>query len=334
MAENARRLYPPTTPLAAPQVSGERSQGPHPVILDPGPCPERRFIGHWQDLLWDLSCLEGVGIEVATPSASLTHRGALAGLRVHGDIAHLKAEGFALRVLLDRCRGLKGGDSGTPLILIEDTQGHPAVSLSAPPRDPAQVPLWRLLLGAQGAGGRPLTTPERLPRTAGLPFCDARDGRLAELDRRCRGLEDGVAFLDLAELCGLLALHPARLRDRGRAIDVDPTLIPCVLSAVVDHVAPLRVVVGNDAAVFQVEMAPYLARVGAGWQILRGDQGELRLDTGAIDSVWIFGPAGRGTRELRLYDADGRALGVIGPVPTAEGAEPSVWRTLINALLE
>lgn len=140
MHESTQRLFPLATPLASPKLMSDRSQGPRPVTPDPKRYPEReperRFIGHWQDLLWDLTCLDGVGIEVATPSASLTHHRALAGLRVNADIAHLKAEGFALRVLLDRCRGLNGGDSGRAEIVIEDAHGHPAVTLRAPPRYP------------------------------------------------------------------------------------------------------------------------------------------------------------------------------------------------------
>lgn len=337
MHESTQRLYPLATSLAPPKLTSDRSQGPRPVTPDlkhyPEPAFERRCIGHWRELLWDLSCLDRVRLEVATPAASVAHHADLGALRVHADIAHRRAEGIALRVLLDRCRGLNGGDQGGLGIVIEDAHGHPAVTLSAPPRDPAQAPLWRLLLRTQGLTGRALV-PEPPPLKVGLPFCDVRDARVADLERRCRGLDDGLDFLDVAEVCGLLSLHPARLRDRGRAIDVDPDLVPCVLSAIVDHVVPMRVVLGNDAAVIRLELVPYLARLDSGWQTLSADPGQFRLDTRAIDSAWIYRPADRGTRELRLYDTDGRALAVIGTVPTPDGAEPSVWRTLINALLD
>jgi putative hemin transport protein len=107
-----------------------------------------------------------------------------------------------------------------------------------------------------------------------------------------------------------------------------------MLAALVDQVVPMRVVLGNDAAVLRLDFAPYLARLDSGWQTLRSDQGELRLDTRALDSAWIYRPADRSVRQLRLYDRDGRALAVIAAAPTPDGAEPTVWRTLINALLD
>lgn len=329
MQENTRRLYPLDPSHTPPGARGERSTAPRSVTLG----YERRFIGHWQDLLWDLSCLDRVRLEVATPVASLSHQSGLAGLRVQADIAYLRAPGVALRVLLDRCRGLRGGEPGGPEILIEDTQGHPAVTLRAPTRDPAQAPLWRLLQRTLGLDGRTLA-PEWPSPKVGRPFCDARDGGVADLERRCRGLDDGIELLDLAELCGLLALHPARLRDRGQVVSADPHLLPCVLSAIVDHGVPLRVALGNAAAVLRLELTPYLARLDSGWQTLRADQGQFRLDTGAIDSARVYRPADRGTRELRLYDREGAALAVIGTVPTPEGGESDIWRTLINALLD
>jgi hypothetical protein len=37
--------------------------------------------------------------------------------------------------------------------------------------------------------------------------------------------------------------------------------------------------------------------------------------------------------ELRLYDADGRAMAILGVRPTPQRTEPPVWRTVINALM-
>jgi putative hemin transport protein len=294
---------------------------------------ERRFLGHWQDLLWDLGYLGRVRIECASASASLAHYTDLAGLRVRAELAYLQGPRSALRILLDRCLGLRGSDAGGPELVIEDNQGRAVTSLRPAPNEGASAPLWRMLLRSQGVLGRTLAPEPPGPRVE-RPVCDAREGPFADLERRCQGLDDGLDLLDLAELAGLLSLHPARLRDLGWAIDVDPTLLPCVLAALVDHVVPMRVVLGNDAAVLRLDFAPYLARLDSGWQTLRSDQGELRLDTRALDSAWIYRPADRSVRQLRLYDRDGRALAVIAAAPTPDGAEPTVWRTLINALLD
>lgn len=318
-------------PIAAsaglPDLRVGEPRGPGADTLDPG----RGFIGPLQGLLGDLSGLEGVGIEVETPSASLAHHADLRGLRVRAGIAHCKAEGFSLRVLLERCGDISGDKRAGVRVLIEDALGRCTLNLGGQPLDRDQAPLWRLLLRGQGLRGWPGAQGPARPKVK-LSCAEGGDVQVADLSRRSQGLDDGLSLLDQAELCGLLSLEPARLRGLGCVGAVDPTLIPCVLSAVVDQLTPLQLIVGNAGAMLRLELVPYLTRLDSGWQTLVADQGRFRLDNAAVDSAWVYRPAGRGTRELRLYGADGRALAVIGTVPTAQGGEPSVWRTLINAL--
>lgn len=230
----------------------------------------------------------------------------------------MKAQGIALRVLLDRCRGLNGGNRGGPAIHVEDASGHPAVTLSPPPRSHAWDPLWWLLLHTRGLKGHPRVPDRPRPKAGGWP-CTRRNAQVAGPASWCRGPDDGLEPLDLAELCGLLVLSPVRLRGLGRADAVDPSLVPRILSPAVDQAAPLRLLVGSAAAVLGLELAPYRARPDSGWQTLTAVQGEFGLDTRMLDSAWVYRPVGCVIRERRLYDATGRALAVVGTVPTRGG---------------
>lgn len=76
--------------------------------------------------------------------------------------------------------------------------------------------------------------------------------------------------------------------------------------------------------------------LGPSWLDLRGDNLILRLDTTLLDCAWVVqrGHEPAALRELRLYDDDGRAIAVLGSLPTPAGGEHPVWAALINALLQ
>ena len=301
----------------------------------------RSASGFWPELLSDLSCLGDAWVETESPALTLAHRAGLAGLRVQHDIAHLQGKDFALRLLLEGCDALSPmlppcGAVASPVesLFIEDAQRRPLLTLHlAPQEDPSRF-LLRTLLRTYGIGTRRLRPAPHRPLSLRGPQAAAGHAA-AILEQRCAGLDDGIELMDQAELSGLLALQPRRLRDHGSAIGVDPDLVPCALEALADHAVPIRIVTGNDACVRRVDGAPFAARRGRGWQYLRGDDLTLRLDTTLLDSAWVFQPGDDATapRELRLYDVDGRAIMVLRSLPSLSGAEHAVWTTLMNALL-
>lgn len=302
------------------------------VPVYPAPAPAAaRFTGHWEELLWDLACLGELWLEVSGASVITARRTELAGLRVSAGLGHLHGDGIALRLLLDGLRGLHATRNGSWTLTVADLYGQPAAALRGDRQTSSADLVWRILLAAHGGIGRGVE-PAPGPGRGALPFCDPRDPTLKDLERRTAGLGDGIDFLDFAELAGRLSLHPNRLRDRGRLVNVDPDLVPCVISGVVDHLAPLTVTTGNGAVVQRLTLSPYAARQDGGWQYLFSERARVRIDFRAVDSAWVFQPHGRPTRELRLYDDDGRAMAVIGTPEDVDGREPQVWRTLINAL--
>jgi hypothetical protein len=300
--------------------------------------------GTWPELLSDLGCLGRVWIETESPALTLAHRETLSGLRVQDAIGHVQGEGFALRLLLGRCDALRaaGPPSGSPAplgesLLIEDARGRPLVALRPAPRQDTTGFVLRTLLRAHGVNGRRLRPrPQRPAPQQPVPLraLQAVVGHAAVVQRDVH-LDDGIGLMDQAELSGLLALHPRRLRERGSAVGVDPDLVPCALEALADHAVPISVITGNAGCVRRVDAAPFAARRAYGWCYLRGDDLTLRLDTTRLDSAWVIrrGDHPAAPPELRLYDDDGRAIAVLRSLPTAGGGEHSVWATLIDALL-
>jgi hypothetical protein len=322
MREKTQHLY---------AVDGRARRAP-PVAPAPAPAPAAtRFNGHWEELLWDLACLGEVWLEVPGASVVTARRCRLAGLRVSDGLGHLHGDGMAVRLLLDGLRGLHATRHGAWTLTVSDLYSQPAAALRGDRQTSSADLIWRILLAAHGGIGRGVE-PASGPCRGALPFCDPRDPTLKDLERRTAGLDDGIGFLDFAELAGLLSLHPNRLRDRGRLVNVDPDLVPCVLSGLVDHLAPLVVTTGNGAVVQRLSLSPYAARLDGGWQYLFSERTRVRIDFRAVDSAWVFQPEDRPTRELRLYDDDGRAMAVIVTPTDQDGREPEAWRTLINAL--
>jgi putative heme degradation protein len=308
--------------------------------ISPGAGNAIRLTGHWPELLADLSCLGEVWLESESPALTLSYRTSLAGLHVQDDLGLLQGEAMALRLLLGRCRvvtavgGSVGDCSGAdPLprsLAIEDDRRRALLTLRLDPDADVAAFLLRLLLRVHG-GVRRRIRPAPRPSAAAVGSLDAHP--LAELEQRAHGLDDGLTLVDAAEVCGLLALHPRRLREQGSAVGIDPDLVPCALESLADSAAPMQVIAGNDAVVQRVGFTPFAARQGPGWQYLRGDRVTLRLDTRTVDSAWVVAPRTGGCRQVRLYDADGRAIAILSPWPRTD-VEPDIWRTLFNALVE
>jgi putative heme degradation protein len=97
--------------------------------------------------------------------------------------------------------------------------------------------------------------------------------------------------------------------------------------------------------VLRRQAAFHLYEYAQGRARLTGDATCFEIDLAAIDSAWVVGGDTRDgcSRQLRLYDADGRALAIIAPVPTRAAGrgdtaaahrrgEPHFWRSLMNAL--
>jgi hypothetical protein len=299
--------------------------------------------GTWAELLSDLGCLGRVWIETESSALTLAHRETLFGLRVQDAMGQVQGEGFALRLLLGRFDALRAAgppsDSPAPMgesLLIEDARRRPLVALRLAPKQDTTGFVLRTLLRAHGVSGRRLRPrPQRPARQQPAPLHALQTvvGHPAIVQRGVQ-LDDGIGRMDQAELSGLLALHPRRLRERGSAVGVDPDLVPCALESLADQAVPMRIITGNDGCVRWVDAAPFAARRGNGWYYLCGDDLTLRLDTTLLDSAWVVrcGDHPAAPRELRLYDVAGRAIAVLRSLPTAGGGEHSVWATLIDAL--
>jgi hypothetical protein len=334
-----------------PQAS---AQAPHP---DPAPpharLPERtplhhaaaglRLSGHWFEILCDLGLLGDLRLELATARVRLVDRVSLATLHVDGTLATLAGREQSLRLLLARCHALSAAPARDAL-LLEDDLGRPLLRLRPVTANDAWR--WRLVLGGiLGGAGR--VVPQHLAPPALAPLSRHPLGTLQAL---CADHAEAPGFTDTAELSGQLALEPARLRREaaaggGAAVAVDPALIPCALRSLCEEVLPLRLTTGSDALVLRRQAAFHHYDYAQGRSGLTGDTTRFEIDVAAIDSAWVVGGdtgAGR-ARQLRLYDADGRALAIIAAAPMRAAGrgdhgtahrrgEPRFWRSLMNAL--
>ena len=302
-----------------------------------------RLSGHWPELLCDLALLGDLRLELATTRVRLLDRVSLAGLRVAGPFASLHGADQSLRLLLARCHALSAAPARDAL-LLEDDLGRPLLRLR--PDAGRDARLWRLVMGGiLGNAERvaPLQqTPPALAPLASHP--------LAALQALCAEDPDAPGFADTAELTGQLALDPGRLRHAaaaagGAAVAVDPTLIPCALRALCEELLPIAITTGSDALALRRRAAFHAYDYALGRARLSGDATRFELDVAAIDSAWVVDRdvGATGGRQLRLYDADGRALAVIAAAPASAacrsdaavapcGGEPRFWRSLMNAL--
>jgi hypothetical protein len=308
-----------------------------------------RLSGHWFEMLSDLGMLGPVRLMLATPTVNLmTDQLSLAGLRVDGQLATLHGTGQSLRLLLDRCHALAAAPARDALTL-EDDLGRPLVRL-APPA-PGESRLWRLVLGGI-LGGAERVVPLRHATPDLAPLERHPLGMMQSL---CDDGADAPGFGDTVELSGQRSLAPDCLRREaaargGSVTAVDPALIPSALRSLCDEVLPIVVTVGSDALVLRRRAAFHAYAQVQGRARIDGDGIRVEIDMAAIDSAWVVGgAAGAGDRQLRLYDADGRALAVIAAAgsccrgdhgnPQAaqqgrrpSGGEPPFWRSLMNAL--
>ncbi|MBK1630419.1 hypothetical protein CKO31_06590 [Thiohalocapsa halophila] len=298
-----------------------------------------RLSGHWPELLCDLALLGDLRLELATTRVRLLDRVSLAGLRVDGPFASLHGTDQSLRLLLARCHALSAAPARDAL-LLEDDLGRPLLRLR--PDAGRDARLWRLVMGGiLGNAERvvPLQqTPPALAPLASHP--------LAALQALCADDPDAPGFADTAELTGQLALDPGRLRHAAAAaVAVDPALIPCALRALCEELLPIAITTGSDALALRRRAAFHAYDYALGRARLSGDATRFELDVAAIDSAWVVGSdaGATGGRQLRLYDADSRALAVIAAAPASAacrsdaavapcGGEPRFWRSLMNAL--
>jgi hypothetical protein len=301
-----------------------------------------RFSGHWFEILSDLTLLGRVRLDAATPHLRFSDELSLAGVRVDGPLATLSGATHALRLLLARCHALAASPARDALLLLDDL-GRPQLKLSAAAVDDAR--LWRIVLGGiLGAAERVVPQCQGVQAPALATLASHPLGLMQAL---CDDGADAPDFRDSAELTGQLALAPARLHreaevGRASAIAVDPALVPCALRSLCEELLPIVVTTGSDALVLRRAAAFHAYAEDAGRACIDGDGARFELDLAAIDSAWVMRRSGA-PRELRLYDADGRALAVIGAVASACrdkpgpsccgcGGEPRFWRSLMNAL--
>lgn len=116
---------------------------------------------------------------------------------------------------------------------------------------------------------------------------------------------------------------------------VDPSLIAPFLGSMAEQGCGLRVLLGNGALLHCHENDFYDCR-GDTDLTLRGSGAWLSVDLELIATAWVVESAVHADmrRSLRLADAHGRVVLTLGAVPTGSSADPWLWRTLLNALLD
>jgi hypothetical protein len=313
--------------------------GARPASVVPPPTPTC-FGGHWPELLWDLGCLGELWVETECNALTLAHRTELGPMQVHRGIARGGGPGFALRILMEHCYAVAGHASderaASTELRIENNLRQSLLTLRALPGSEWSRRRLGWLRGAHGVPGRRIVPTSFEPPSVRL--CDARTHPLARLAGRCDGLDDDIAVLDMAEICGLAAFDPDRLLEHGRVVGVDPARIGQTLEGLADDRTAVHVVCGNEGVVHSLSFRPSLAQAGPGFLYLCGDGVTLRLDTTVVDSACVVQPAGGPPgRQLRLYDADGRAIGCFAAVPDVGTGKPGdgvpAWRALLDALI-
>lgn len=266
----------------------------------------------WLDLLRLLAPLGEVWLETRLPGVGLSQRISLHGPRPAGQGASIAARDYALSLFFDdwcRVREIRPTTALDPhRLAIQDRGGATVATLWS------EAPICPLLLRSavrtfQDGGSASSETP-RSPDAETSATAQLR-GRTHQTRRR------------LAKTPGLRPLGPERLSGW--------------LDSVLQQALPMRLQMGTAGVVQRGDLLLRPVRQGpSGWLELAGQRARVRLDRARIASAWIHHlPGGHGQRrQVRLYDAQGRALLFVEGVPRSDGAEDPRWRTLLNTLLD
>lgn len=296
--------------------------------------PATRFTGHWEELLWDLACLDPVWIETSATGVALRQAVELHGIRVADDMGIAEGATFGLYCFLDDWHALRPRTAegvGDPTGFdIEDRDREPLLSLAVDGR--AHAFALRVLMATYQAGSGRVVPFRRYTQRAPRLAKHLRD-LVTYQETSAEPLNTG----DIAEACGWLTLTPARMQVRGRVRLAATELVPCFIEAVAEQALAVRVLTGS-ASVAQSHrgcLHSYRRRRDD-WVELASERAQLMLELSAIDSAWVLErPTPEGTRhQLRLYDDHGRALLLMDDLSSAEQPESPLWRTLIKALLD
>lgn len=250
-------------------------------------------------------------------------------LEANGSARSPLVDGGALHWLPRQWAWLWGVPGGRTLS-IEDARGETLLKLVPRRLTPGFAFAHATLLKTYGGGPRIwldlAATPSAQPlRDAGAhPVWDL----LTQTDTASRQ-DSNVA--DLAELSGLLRLDPSRLRAMGEATAVDPSLIGGLLDICTDQHQPLWCATGNAGVLLTRNLRLAHAQSQGGRRWLRGQDVALSLDPQGLHSAWVV--ERDGVRQLRLYDHQGRALGILASPKGHGGGETPLWRRLIQALV-
>lgn len=313
--------------------------------ISPDPLPESlvqvgassapvRFTGQWEELFWDLACLDPLWIETATPGVTLGQSVELQGIRFREDMGLAEGATFGLCCFLDEWHAMRPRSeprSEEPRGLVIEARDWSRLLSLTPSRQTDAFAL-RVLTAVYRAENRPVVPFRRRTDTT---------SRLAKHLRDLVSYEDWSAHPldvgDISEACGWLTLTPARMQVRGHIRLAAPELIPCLLETVADQGLGVRVLTGTAgvAQSFQGCFNAYWQRQDE-WVELTSEGARLTLEPAAVDSAWVLerpGPEGP-RHQLRLYDDHGRALLLMEDLPISGRAESPVWRTLVKAALD
>lgn len=293
---------------------------------------------NWPELFWDLGSLGEVWVDTQISALTLSHRTTVNGFRVYENLAHLQGSDFAIRLLLELCCTASASahkGSAIDYLSIKDHWNRELLGL----RTEAKEGDRGLLLGAFEEIHRRMLT-NAAPTMSRESECSEVEGAqyvaANTLRARYGAIDDGIDLFEMTQVCTPSHRHPESLREYGQATCVDLDMVPALIETLADLILPIRIITGNNALVRRVDFSPCSAYHAQGILMLQGDGVFLRLNTEYIDSAWVFQPTGDADRRrtVRLYDAGGRVIVVLSARPTAKDAEPPVWRTLVNALMD
>lgn len=282
-------------------------------------------------LLADLGCLGPLWMEVGNPALTLTFPVSLpVQVDRTGSASVSLACGGSLQLLLVQWGGIRG-DAGGCGLTIEDAQGKSMMRFVADPSAAAGFS-FAYSVFLKTYGGLPRIRLNLAKPVRPKPLQDAAEHpvweRLAQVRGGCTPVLNAA---DVAELTGLLGLEPRRLRAMGRATAIDPALIAGLMDICVDQQLPIWCMLGNGGLLVRRKLGVQSVQMRRERRWLCGADLALNCETEGIDSAWVLESEGR--RQIRLYDSEGRALGILEPELQPDGGETPLWRRLIDALI-